>query len=291
MKQTNNNLSALPFYRQKRLQFPRLPYTYGELPCLIAPSDRLLPFQIMFDAEDKAALTAEMYCYCPNGEDKLFADVTQKLKDASLRVAGVPEYGIDIAVFTGNYPIPDMPEGLFYLKITYGSQTAFSEVFRLFADVSDCTMIEWCDREDAVFDSGVMLYPRFAYKNRLFVRADIGKPEYKYDEEGEERDGYFFPEKQISEKTYKCSFIAIESICDMLRLATLSDIVTVTDRFGRVYDCDTFLSTVDWESEGDFATVECEFETDTVVKKLGTVLDTVDKGDYNEDYNNDYDNN
>jgi hypothetical protein len=69
----------------------------------------------------------------------------------------------------------------------------------------------------------------------------------------------------------------------------MCDHVRVIDKYGRVYNCDTFLITPEWQEQGDLASVEIEFETDTVVKKIGRGY-TVPSGgaDFNEDYNNDY---
>lgn len=48
----------------------------------------------------------------------------------------------------------------------------------------------------------------------------------------------------------------------------MSDFVTVYSQ-GRKYDCDTFLITPKWQTQGNLASVECEFECATVVKKIG----------------------
>lgn len=68
----------------------------------------------------------------------------------------------------------------------------------------------------------------------------------------------------------------------------MSDFVTVYSQ-GRKYDCDTFLITPKWQTQGNLASVECEFDCATVVKKIGRgVIPPETKGDYNNDFNNDY---
>lgn len=75
-----------------------------------------------------------------------------------------------------------------------------------------------------------------------------------------------------------------------MRLIRMSDFVTVYSQ-GRKYDCDTFLITPKWQTQGNLASVECEFECATVVKKIGRgVIPPETKGDYNNDFNNDFDN-
>ena len=44
----------------------------------------------------------------------------------------------------------------------------------------------------------------------------------------------------------------------------------------------------EWEDKGDLASVECEFETDTVIANIGGYTPELLGGDYNNDYNNDY---
>jgi hypothetical protein len=101
------------------------------------------------------------------------------------------------------------------------------------------------------------------------LNTQLGKPEYGFEEEGEKRDGLFFPSKMISEKTYKFSFLANEPLCDVMRLARMADHVKVTDRYGGVYVCDTFLMTPKWETQGNVASVEVEFQTNLVAKRIG----------------------
>jgi hypothetical protein len=93
----------------------------------------------------------------------------------------------------------------------------------------------------------------------------------------------------ISEKRYKCSILAPEYLCDVMRFIRLSDFVDVLDQYGTMYHCDTFLCTPEWQEQGDLASVEIEFETDTVVKKIGKGYSVPSScADFNGDYNDDY---
>ena len=53
---------------------------------------------------------------------------------------------------------------------------------------------------------------------------------------------------------------------------------------------DTFLITPDWEDNGDVASVDAEFDTATVAKKIGRGFTIAIKGDFNDDYNDDFNN-
>jgi surface protein len=143
-----------------------------------------------------------------------------------------------------------------------------------------------------LLDDGAVCYktPLYRVKHFLYLATELGKPDYLFEEEGETRDGYFFPEKQLSEKVYRFTFVAPEYLCDVMRFIRLSDYVIVTDPYGREYKCDTFLITPKWLTQGDLASVECEFQTNTVAKKVGQSVSAVEMGDFNNDYNDDYTN-
>jgi hypothetical protein len=44
-----------------------------------------------------------------------------------------------------------------------------------------------------------------------------------------------------------------------------------------------------WEEQGDLASVECEFETDTAIANIGGYTPELAGGDFNSDFNDDFD--
>lgn len=284
----NNNFSVLPWYTSIDEQNSRKSYAYGAIYPLFAPADRLLPFQIM--RSTRANAITNVVLYDKNG--KQIANITQYMKDAGLQIARFENMGYDVIVYPAILPMPlNLFDGIYYMTMTDGVQTWWSEMFTVVQDVSGYLKIEWWDIENLVFDAGQIVYQNKAFKNRLYLCTELGKPDYEFEEDGEERDGYFFPEKQISEKTYKCTILAPEYLCDVMRFIRMADYVQVTDKYGRKYDCDTFLITPKWQTQGDLASVEIEFQTDTVVKKIGRCVMIANKGNFNNDFNNDFNNN
>lgn len=283
----NNNFSVLPWYTSISEQNHKKSYAYGNIYPLFTPANKLLPFQIMRTTRTNAVTSVHLY----NRDGSLFADITQNMKQTGLQVVRFASLGYDVIVYPGILPMPiNTPDGIYYATLSDGVQTFYSEMFTIVQDVSGYLKIEWYDIENAVFDAGTIVYQNPAFRNVLYLCTELGKPEYQFDEEGENRDGYFFPEKQISEKTYHCICLAPEYLCDVMRFIRMSDYVTVTDKYGRTYDCDTFLITPKWQTQGDLASVEIEFETATVVKKIGRGYLLQTKGDFNNDYNNDFNN-
>lgn len=181
----------------------------------------------------------------------------------------------DYIINPGNNSINgNFKEGKYYIEIDDGGETWYSDVFYWINGVDDYLKLEWWDSQDLIFDSGKIIYDN-QFKNRVYLCAELGKPEYIFSEQGEERDGYFFAEKQISEKQYRFNFLACEYLCDVLRFVRMADHVKITDKNNVEYDCDTILLTPTWQTDGDLANVEVEFQTNTVAKKIG-------KGYYND---------
>lgn len=282
----NNNISVLPWYTSIEQQNHRKSYAYGTIYPLFTPKRTLLPFQIMRNTSSRGITGAQLY----DKNGVLFADITTALKEAGLQIVPFASLGYDVIVYPSLLPFAiDTPDGIYYARMTDGVNVWYSEMFTIVGDLSGYLKIEWYDVENFVFDAGQIVYQNPKFHNVLYFCTELGKPEYTFEEEGETRDGYFFPEKQISEKTYRCMALAPEYLCDVMRFIRMSDKVFVTDKYGRQYDCDTFLITPKWQTQGDLASVEIEFETATVAKKIGRGYITPGrKGDFNNDFNNDF---
>lgn len=282
----NNNISVLPWYTSIEQQNHRKSYAYGTIYPLFTPKRTLLPFQIMRNTSSRNITRAQLY----DKNGVLFADITTALKETGLQIVPFASLGYDVIVYPSLLPFAiDTPDGIYYARMTDGVNVWYSEMFTIVGDLSGYLKIEWYDVENFVFDAGQIVYQNPKFHNVLYLCTELGKPEYTFEEEGETRDGYFFPEKQISEKTYRCMALAPEYLCDVMRFIRMSDKVFVTDKYGRQYDCDTFLITPKWQTQGDLASVEIEFETATVAKKIGRGYITPGrKGDFNNDFNNDF---
>lgn len=199
------------------------------------------------------------------------------------------DLGYDVIVFGGKWPIVNsMNNGQYYCEISDWANTWYSEIFTVVNDISPYLKIEWWDVENFVMDAGTIVYEG-DFVNVLYLPSDIAKPEYHFDEEGEQRDGYFFPIKQISEKKYRFNFLASEYLLDVMRFIRMADFAQITKN-GQRYSLDTFLITPEWEDNGDVAVVEAEFDTATVAKKIGLAYIKGQRGDFNDDFNNDFNN-
>lgn len=276
----NNNLSPFPWYDDISKQNHRRDYAFGNIFPLITPNNRLLPFQLRRNSRSASVTSVILR----NIAGRQMYDITEAIKETGLTIRSFDGY--DLIIYPGNIPMAiSMRNGYYYAEMSDGVETWYSEVFDVVGQLDDFMKIEWWDEEPLYYSGGHIEYSKGTYKNKVYLCTQVGKPDYDFEEEGEERDGYFFPEKQVSEKIYKFVFIAPEYLCDAMRIIRMSDHVEITSR-GETYVADSFLMTPSWQDQGDLAAVDVEFETDTVIKKIGIGRNS--GADFNNDFNNDF---
>ena len=258
----SNNLSVLPFYDSIEQQNHRKSFAFDNVFQLLMPNRTILPFQIL-RASSSSQIASVMLISCDTG---ISYNITSTLQSNGLTIIPDANDNMDVIIWNGSYQVPSFVEnGTYYIQLIAG-QVWYSDMFTLTGNAGRYMMVEWWDEKTHYFDGGHIFYDG-NFRHRLYLDTELGKPEYPFDETGSDRDGYFFPEKQISEKRYKFNFIAPEYLTDAIRLIRLRDFVHVTNK-GNLFVCDTFMSNVSWQTQGDLASVDCEFETFTVVKKI-----------------------
>ena len=194
----NNNFSVLPFYTNIQLQNHRKSYAYGDIYPLFTPANFILPFQIMRPTRNSTSI-GWVRLYDINGKE--IADITTRMRETGLQIVRFPDYGIDVIVYPGTLPYStNTNDGIYYLSLYDGARIYYSEMFTVKNNISDLLKIEWWDVEDMICDSGIIVYKNPNFKNRLYFCAEIGKPEYTFEEDGENRDGYYFFSKQLLTK-------------------------------------------------------------------------------------------
>lgn len=288
MKLVNNNISPLPFYDNIALQNHRKDYAFGQIYQLITYKNMLLPFQVVLSL---GTLVEQVRLYDFNTEK--YVDITNSMKENGLVLKSFNNF--KLLKYPGTLPITEIKyEGLYYLTIhvvdsyTATIFTIYSDLFTVTNRVSDYLLIEYSNSYNFELKNGIVDFSdNFAFK--CYLNTQVGKPEYDFEEEATERMGYTFIESQVSKKIYKFTFIAPEYLCDALRIVRLCENKQITNK-SQVYDLTTFNMEPKWEDQGDLASVECEFETDTVIANIGGYAPELFGGDYNDDYNNDYKN-
>lgn len=288
----NNNLSVLPFYESSQYQNARKWWIYGRIYPLFCPAGYILPFQVITEHNPDTVIEI-LYLFDANNDTTPIANLGGTM-GPMITKKEFASLGYDVFVFPGQLPVLNsLPNGRYYIRMQIGGGGALisrvSEIFTVVNDIQPYLKITWWDTDDFTMDAGTIVYKNPAFKNVLYLQADLAKPEYPFEEEGESRDGYFFPSKQISEKRYRFHFLASEYLLDVMRFIRMADYAQI-EYHGQTYSLDTFLITPEWEAQGDVAAVEAVFDTATVAKKIGLGFTKALRGDFNDDFNNDYNN-
>lgn len=284
----NNNLSVLPWYTSLEQQNARKWWVYGRVYPLFTPAGFVLPFQIIVPHQSTLNMGHILLYEAKSGN--YIGTVSSNFNNTGLAFKYFPNLGYDVIIYPGNLPtFTSMENGQYYFQTSVNGQDYFSEIFTVVNDIEPYLKITWWDLDDFTMDAGTIVYKNPAFKNVLYLKSDLAKPEYPFEEEGETRDGYFFPTKQISEKRYRFNFLASEYLLDVMRLIRMADFAEI-EYHGQRYSLDTFLITPEWEDNGDVAAVEAVFDTATVAKKIGLGYIKAQRGDFNSDFNNDFNN-
>lgn len=282
MKLVNNNISPLPFYDSLALQNHRKDCAYGQVYQLITYRNMLLPFQVVL-SNGTSVGWVRLY----NFNTGKYIEITDSMKENGLVIK--PFTGFVLLKYPGTLPIVEIKhEGLYYLVIYInGLGTIYSDLFTVTNRISDYLLIEYSNSYNFELKNGIVDFSdNFAFK--CYLNTQVGKPEYNFEEESTKRLGYIYVESQVSKKTYKFNVIVPEYICDALRIVRLCDnkIIRCKDN---EYEAITFEMEAEWQTQGDLASVTCEFETDNVVANIGGFVPDKLGGDYNNDYNEDFD--
>lgn len=266
----NNNFTPLAWHQGNiELQSNRASYAFGHIVPLIAHNQTLLPFQIITEVNAVNMSNYNVALYNVDG--------TVKVANTGLSLTKAGNFGtVDVIIYNGESLATPLPMGQYYLVLTSGNNTWYSDVVTIVNNALTMTRIEWWDEFDLKFAAGGIVYKYVGagltsqqYKNRMYFLEEIGMPEYTVEEEGDTRDGLFYASKVLSGKKYKMQVAQLtEAMCDALRFVHLADNVTVRDGYGRMYYCDSVLVTPEWQT-GAVASASVEITTDTFVKQVG----------------------
>lgn len=276
-------ISPLKFYDDFHKQNRYRSFAYGHVAPLITNPNVVSPFQLIVSGN-----VSEVYVRNANTNKRVTGNVVEKFKDAGLR--NVSKNGYKVLLFLGIFPLSGVIdyEGQYWLEIHSGGWY-YSEVFCFDNNIDDCLKVEyWNPEGDFALKNGIIVLGSENFHFILLLKSELGKPEYSFEEEATKRLGYSFIESQVSKKTYKFNTVIPEYLCDAMRIIRLCSQKKITCK-GETYDAITFNMEVDWQEQGDLASVTCEFDVDNIITNLGGFKHENLGGDFNNDYNNDYD--
>lgn len=277
-------ISPLKFYDDFHKQNRYRSFAYGYVAPLITNPNVVSPFQLIVSGN-----VSEVYVRSANTNKRVTGNVVEKFKDAGLRNV-TKDNKYNILLFLGIFPLSGVIdyEGQYWLEIHSGGWY-YSEIFCFDNNIDDCLKVEyWNPEGDFALKNGIIVLGSENFHFILLLKSELGKPEYSFEEEATKRLGYSFIESQVSKKTYKFNTVIPEYLCDAMRIIRLCSQKKITCK-GETYDAITFNMEVDWQEQGDLASVTCEFDVDNIITNLGGFKHEAIGGDFNNDYNNDYD--
>jgi hypothetical protein len=278
-----NNFSVLPFYTNAAQLQHKRSYSYGDKYALYSYNSKILPFQI----KRPTSIAPIVSCVLkPEGGDAL--DITAEMLAAGLNIQAFSGYDLIVNPSAMIFPELQLVEGRHTLEISDGVTTWHSDIFTVRNDTSKLVKLLFWDSQNLEHAHGQISYA-YPFKNYILLDTEIGKPEYKFEEEVSRRDGYLFYEKQISYKLFKFAFLAPEYLCDVLRLVRMHDYIKIIDKNAN-YSIESIIFDTNWQDQGNLAAVSAEFECDTVVKKIGRGLPISPLGGFSNDFSDDFDN-
>lgn len=283
-----NNISPLPFYTSLQQQHHRKDYAFGQIYPLISEGNYLLPFQFIvkgtevdsefnedFDqAYDKGTEHSVSMTIVSVGlidfTSNTSVDITSDMQAGRLTITPL-DNNLFLFKYPATLPINAIShEGPYYLVISTSTGPLYSEIFIASNDVSKCIKLDYANTYNFQMGQGHIDFGD-DFRFKCYLNAEIGKPEYTFEEEVTIRMGYPFIERQISKKTYRFVCVMPEYLCDALRVMKLCNSKRIFASQG-YYEPFSFSMNPKWEEQGDLASVECEFETDTIIQNIGNVL-------------------
>lgn len=270
----------MPFYNNVKKQHRYKNYAYGNVCPLISYSNYILPFQFYSDVSITDLANVKAYLYDVNNIK--IADITYPF--ISLLKITTFDWGMCVS-YDGKTPIEQIiVNGQYYIEIYDESNNVsyYSDILCAKDSVKDCIELKYRSSRPIKMANGIDISFADNFIFKCYLQTQIGKPDYEFEEEVTERLGFTFVESQVSKKVYKFTFIAPEYLCDALRIVRLCDQKRIIAD-GEIYTPLTFNIQVNWEEQGDLASVNCTFETNTIITNFGGYA-----SDYNEDFNGDF---
>lgn len=265
------NYSTIGIYESRDFQNHRLSYAYGRVFPMSFPLGYILPFQF---AKTKTGTAITSFKLVSKDESTTI-DILSGMTASGL-TTDTSHTDYDLVIYNGLSSIGvTATMGQWFFEFSDGTNTYTSDVFIWGNTIDEMLMIECWHGEDFLYPKGKIKY-QAPYKTKFYLCAQLGKPDYEYEEKVEKRDGYEFPIQQTTYKLHKFTVLMSEYLIDFVRLVQLHDVVEITAR-GQKHSVDKFLmNKPEWQTDGDLASVTFEFKTDTVVTMNGRGLADLD---------------
>lgn len=267
MKTQRNNLSSIPFRMSgnpaMEPDFPKEWYAYGKGDSLIVKKGEFPAFVFLAPFNGVCVVTIHK----TNGEVINVGTLETDSEHIQVVRSG-GEMGSLVTAQISNALISTITTP-FRIVISNDEETWLSPVICQHTHVA---MIRWWNDSNIDLSDGSAIargpVMGGSFKHYVCINTEVAKPGYEYEEEAERRDGRTYPVKQLIYKRYKFIFLANEDMLDVLRLARMADHIEIETPDG-VYEAQALSFNSTWLEQGYLASVNAEFITDSITKKIG----------------------
>jgi len=258
------NINVIGWSKTPALQHRRRSFNYGNRYRLPVPQNRIPPFQISRPANGYDVASFVLVRAADGSEIDILADaqasgleVLTGLEDEQGRKVDVIRYPSTIDL-PGSYDL-----GYYYARISDGVNVWHSDDFCMTENTNSLIKLSWWNNTSIAYRDGVIDYSG-AYRNWVYISADIAQPNYQLDRVVSTRNTVPFVERTTSYKEYRFTAIISEFLADCLRLVPVHDHVEI-EYLDQVYEVDEFLyGEPSWQT-GGLAAIEYTFRTGTIV--------------------------
>lgn len=254
-------LSPLRFYEDISSQAFRKSYAYNHIVPLVLPTGHIPSFQFSYIGD---LISTQFVHIWSVKSGKNIATVEPE----QTNLFSFTENGHTIVMCKGFDVSSSTSEGEFYITIGKFCSDVFSWSGKLTNNADDFIKLQYKNNSGSFRLKGGTISFEYEFEFELYLLTELGKPEYIFEEEATKRLGYNFIESQVSKKVYKFNTIGPEYLCDAMRIIRLCDTKQLTYK-SQLYDMLSFDMDVDWQTQGDLASITCEFETDNIIVNLG----------------------
>ena len=255
---------------------------YGN-PVLYTAPNFIMPNMFIKRPTSGAAFTATLVNL--NDVDVTALTIAATQVDYPLDVPGVYEMHVfESGSWAGALSL--MNGGTYYIRLDDGDQTYYTDEFMLsYSDdgfPTNCgetwVKLSWLINGTCIVSGKsvsneaepIHAYPKVNYWHYVYLNANLSRPEWEYEEEGED-DAHSMPvidTRRLVKRWTLEGMPVTESIYDAVTIASISDRVLLEFKDGTAFDYIKDVRTeVSWESGGCLANLKTKFSTDYFVKQ------------------------
>lgn len=271
-------LSPLKFYDTVSKQYHRKSYSYNNISPVITKIYRVPAFQFVLLSDDESI---ESIYIVDKNDIRVTADIKSYMYENGLSILNANGYRV--VIYDGrNDILTYLKEGFYYININTSENNYYSEIFCFTNTLDNYLKLEYLNKScNFSIKNGIVVFPEdFKFTLYLAYQKEVL---FSFDEQSIELLGRKQIETQVSKKYYAFTTIIPEYLCDAMRIIRLCDTKEITFENNK-YDLISFEMEADWQTQGDLAVVNCQFESDQVIVSKNVIH----LAEYNRDFNNDF---